>query len=470
MSKTDGKILVVDDDPDVLVTLRLLLKRRFTHVVTESDPVNIYKHFSKDAFDVVLLDMNFSPGVTSGREGIRWLKEIMKKYPDTNVVMNTAYGDVELAVQAMKEGATDFIVKPWDEEKMISTINAAIQVSRSRKEVKEQQPKKNKAAEEFEQDQQEMISESPAMEPVFETIDKVAGTDANVLILGENGTGKELVARDIHQQSTRADEPFVKVDLGAIPESLFEAELFGHTKGAFTDAKQDRPGRFEMAHGGTLFLDEIGNLSHPLQSKLLSALQSRMITRVGSNEQIPINIRLLCATNMKLYEMVEKGDFRQDLLYRINTVEINLPPLRKRVEDIQVLAEYYLEIYGRKYDKTIERLSQEAIDKMRNYHWPGNIRELQHTLERAVIMCDGHTLQADGILLSAPQKSATEETPTAAHASGEQMPPTLNIEELEKQAIRTAIEKHDGNMSKAAKELGMGRNTLYRKMEKYGIG
>lgn len=468
MEKTVANILVVDDDRDILVTAKLLLKRAFTKVVTESDPVNLYKHLGNDHFDVVLLDMNFSPGVTSGREGMRWLREIKRKHPATQVVLNTAYGDINLAVDAMKEGATDFVVKPWDEEKMVNTLKAAVKLAK--KPVQPQSPNKSeKPPADTANQYSKIVTQSPAMQPVLDWIAKVSATDADVLILGENGTGKELVARAIHRESLRAEGPFIKVDLGAIPESLFEAELFGHTKGAFTDAKQDRAGRFEMAQGGTLFLDEIGNLSLPMQMKLLSALQNRVITRVGSNTQIPIDVRLLSATNMALYQMVENGTFRQDLLYRINTVEIHLPPLRERPEDIAVLGAYFIEQLAGKYHKKITAISPAGLEKLQRYHWPGNIRELQHTIERAIIMTDQDQLLPEHLILSAPTAAQQPSHSTSPAGSSTQAPTTLNLEALEKEAITMAIQKHDGNLSKAAKELGMGRNTLYRKMDKYGI-
>lgn len=463
MDRIPGKILVVDDDPDVLVTAKLLLKRRFSDVLTEKDPTNLYKQLANNQFDVVLLDMNFSPGATSGREGLHWLKEILRKAPESQVVLNTAYGDVELAVKAMKEGAMDFVVKPWDEEKLIATIQAALKLSQSQQEVNRLRTKHKTLSRDMDQQYSEMISESPAMQPVFDTIEKVAVTDANVLILGENGTGKELVARAIHRSSKRNNEDFVKVDLGAIPESLFESELFGHVKGAFTDAKEDKPGRFEIASGGTLFLDEIGNVPLQLQAKLLSALQNRTITRVGSTKSIPIDIRLVSATNMPLYEMTEEGTFRQDLLYRINTVEILIPPLRERPEDINAISKHYLNTYVEKYNKCCYSFTNDALDKMLAYSWPGNIRELQHAVERAVIMSDGDELDAPDILMKSQTATAS------SVGSPVKVQPTLNVEELEKQAIQTAIRKHSGNLSKAAKELGMGRNTLYRKLEKYGL-
>lgn len=465
MEKTQGRILVIDDDPDVLVTARIVLKKVFSEVSVERDPANIYKLLGRDSYDVILLDMNFKAGATSGREGLHWLKEILRKDSNAQVVLNTAYGDVELAVHGMKEGAVDFVVKPWDEDKLIATIHSALRLARSNREVQFLKQKQQVLSNDLDRQYQEMLSVSPAMEPVFDTIDKVAATDATVLILGENGTGKELVARALHRKSPRAGEAFIKVDLGAITESLFESELFGHTKGSFTDAKEDRPGRFEVANGGTLFLDEIGNLSLPLQAKLLSALQNRQIIRVGSNRPIHIDIRLICATNMPLYDMVANGRFRQDLLYRINTVEITLPPLRDRPEDVPMLANHFLCSYADKYSKTCRDLEPEAMYKLTHYRWPGNIRELQHAMERAVIMSEGNTVKAEDIMVKTemPSGPTGHGTPAATAA------PTLNLEDLEREAIRAALSRHNGNVSKAAKELGMGRNTLYRKLEKYDL-
>jgi two-component system, NtrC family, response regulator HydG len=464
MEKTQGRILVIDDDQDVLVTARIVLKKVFTEVTVERDPANIYKLLGRDSYDVILLDMNFKAGATSGREGLHWLKEILRKDPNAQVVLNTAYGDVELAVHGMKEGAVDFVVKPWDEDKLLATIRSALRLAHSNREVQLLKQKQQVLSSDLDRQYQEMLSVSPAMEPIFETIDKVAATDATVLILGENGTGKELVARALHRKSPRAREAFIKVDLGAITESLFESELFGHTKGSFTDAREDRPGRFEVANGGTLFLDEIGNLSLPLQAKLLSALQNRQIVRVGSNRHIPIDIRLICATNMPLYDMVANGSFRQDLLYRINTVEVTLPPLRERPEDVPLLAQHFLCTYADKYNKGCRDLDPEAMYKLTHYRWPGNIRELQHAMERAVIMSEGNTVKADDIMVKSDAPSGpSQQSPTAAAA------PTLNLEDMEREAIRAALSRHNGNVSKAAKELGMGRNTLYRKLEKYDL-
>ena len=451
-----GRLLLLDDDPDVLYTARLVLKPHYGEVHTEKDPAKITALLQTRHYDVILLDMNFSPGVTSGKEGLHWLRQIRQLDPAAQVVMCTAYGDIQLAVAAMKEGAIDFLVKPWEKEKLLATVQAVFQLSQSAKEVTHLRSRQKVLHQALEEPYTEMISRSPAMRAVETAIAKVAPTEANVLILGENGTGKELVARALHRQSDRAGEVFIKVDLGAISESLFESELFGHVKGAFTDAKEDRPGRFEIASGGTLFLDEIGNLSLPLQAKLLTALQSRQVTRLGTNKPLPLDIRLISATNLPLHEMVAEGTFRQDLLYRLNTVEIQLPPLREREEDIPLLARHYLALYGRKYGKGDVQLSREALRSLQKYSWPGNIRELQHALERAVILADKPLLQPTDFALSpAPTKSRSREN--------------LNLEALEKVAIQQAIQKHSGNLSKAAEELGFGRSTLYRKLTKYDL-
>ncbi|MDX2245989.1 MAG: sigma-54 dependent transcriptional regulator [Bacteroidia bacterium] len=450
--KINAKILVVDDDVDILLTAKIVLKQQFTEIFTENNPHNLTALLAENTYDLVLLDMNFTAGFTSGKEGLRWLKKIRKTVPSTHVVLMTAYGDINLAVRGMKEGATDFVVKPWDNEALQATVLSAIQ---------EEPPLP--VATPLAQEQtpipvsHEIIGRSAAMQKVFRTIEKVAATDANILLLGENGTGKELIARAIHRQSLRAEKPFVHVDLGAIAETLFESELFGHVKGAFTDARQDREGRFEAAHSGTLFLDEIGNLSLPLQAKLLTALQSRHITRVGANRAVNTDVRLICATNMPLYEMVEQKKFRQDLIYRINTVEITLPPLRERVEDIPLLVNHYLHLFAAKYRREAPEIRPEFIRKLQQHSWPGNIRELQHALERAIIMEDLESILPEEI--SPNPYSGAENPPEEDY----------NLEEVEKSAIKHAISKHNGNISKAAKELGLGRTTLYRKMTKYGF-
>lgn len=447
---------MIDDDEDVLLAAKMLLKKQAHHVIIEKNPKKIPFLLNNDTYDVIILDMNFSKDITSGKEGFYWLEQILLHDPAAVVILITAFGDVEMAVRALKQGATDFILKPWQNEKLIATIGTAIRLKKSYNQVDKLKIAKEMLEEQISKPFGEIIGQSSSIKEVFSLIDKVAKTDANVLILGENGTGKELIARAIHQRSLRKDNSFVSVDMGAITESLFESELFGHKKGSFTDAREDRPGRFELANEGTLFLDEIGNLSLSLQSKLLSALQSRLVTRVGSNHPLPVDIRLICATNMPLHTMVQEGTFRQDLLYRINTVEINVPPLSERVEDIPMLAQHYLNYYAKKYHKVVNVIATEAMDRLKRYAWPGNIRELQHAIERAVIMTDSATLQESDFLLS---RSLT---------SGPVIN-TLNLDEVERAAIAKALQMHNGNISKAADELGLTRASLYRRMEKYAL-
>jgi two-component system response regulator HydG len=447
---------MIDDDEDVLLAAKMLLKKQNFQVIIEKNPNKIPFLLNNDVYDVILLDMNFSKDTTSGKEGFEWLSKIKERDPQAVVIMITAFGDVEMAVRALKQGATDFILKPWQNEKLIATISTAIKLKRSYNEVDKLRKAKQMLEEQISQPFRDIIGTSAAMKEVYSLIDRVAATDANVLILGENGTGKELVARAIHQKSLRKDNSFVAVDMGAITETLFESELFGHKKGSFTDAREDRPGRFELANDGTLFLDEIGNLSLNLQSKLLSALQSRRVTRVGANTSVEVNIRLICATNMPVEQMVKDGRFRQDLLYRINTVEIRIPPLCERVDDIPMLANHFLDYYSRKYHKEVLSIAPEALNKLKKYAWPGNVRELQHAIERAVIMADSATLQQSDFLFSRKGDVSVN-------------PDTLNLDEVEKAAVVKALQLHNGNISKAADELGLTRASLYRRMEKYGL-
>lgn len=455
MNKKEGKILVIDDDEDILLTAKVVLKRRFEKIRTITSPLKVNRLLSQEDYDVILLDMNFTTGATSGKEGFAALREIKKLSPETNVVMMTAYGDIDLAVNAMKEGATDFVVKPWDNQKLLATVISAYKLSCSEREVHELQNKQQVLSRDIDLPFAEMVGQSPEMEKVFKTIEKVAPTDANVLILGENGTGKELVARALHRQSARNRNIFLSVDLGAIPETLFESELFGHKKGAFTDAREDRKGRFELASGGTLFLDEIGNLSASLQSKLLTALQNREIIPIGANASVPIDVRIISATNMPIFDMAESSTFRQDLLYRINTVVIKLPALRQRQGDIPLLAQHFLKMQTKKYNKEGMTFTKEGLNKLSKYHFPGNVRELQHIIERAVIMSDGNTLRPSDFLFTIEKKARKADN--------------LNLEDVEKQAIIEAINKHHGNLTQAAKELGLGRTTMYRKMKKYDL-
>jgi two-component system, NtrC family, response regulator HydG len=458
MTPETGKILVVDDNEDLLLAARLFLKQHFLLVHTEQDPEKIPALLRNETYDVILLDMNFTLDATSGNEGFKWLERILQMDPSAVVILITAYGDVETAVRAVKAGATDFVLKPWQNEKLLATINSALSLRLSRLEVDRLRSRQKQMSADIDQKFHDMIGVSPPMQAVFATIAKVAATDANVLILGENGTGKELVARALHRQSPRAREVFINVDMGAVVESLFESELFGHVKGAFTDAREDRAGRFELASGGTLFLDEIGNLPLAMQAKLLNVLESRRVTRVGSHVAREIDIRLICATNTPIYDLVARGEFRQDLLYRVNTVEIRLPPLRERAGDIALLAAHFLGVYARKYKKTVTGIGPAAMKKLERYQWPGNIRELRHTLERAVILSEASVLQPADFLFPESGREAEGIVFESYH-----------LEEVEKIVVRKALKKHDGNISHAARELGITRTSLYRRMEKYGL-
>lgn len=446
-------VLVIDDDPDVLTAVRLLLKFEVKEIVTEKNPENLRSHLQKQSFDVILLDMNFNSSINTGNEGLYWLKKIREFGSNAAVIMITAYGDIDLAIRSLKEGAFDFIVKPWHNEKLLATISEALKNKNSTAAITKLST--NGTSGNFE----ELIGESEAMQDIFYKIGKIAPTDANILILGENGTGKDLIAKAIHKRSLRSEMPYVKVDVGALTESLFESELFGHKKGAFTDAKEDREGRFESANGGTLFLDEIGNISLVQQAKLLSVLQNRQVTRLGSNQPIAIDIRLICATNVPMQELANEQRFRKDLIYRINTVEIVVPPLRKRGDDILLLANHFTTLYSNKYLKPVLELDEKAKEKLSNYHYPGNVRELQYIIERAVIMTDGNELQAKDLLFSPIETASFIEEET--HHS--------NLSTVEKNTILRVIEKHSGNISKAAKELGITRTALYRRLSKYDI-
>lgn len=459
MRKIDSKILVVDDEEDILLASRLLLKQHFATVVTSSDSYAIPALLQEHQFDVVLLDMNYSAGATSSKEGLHWLKQILYLAPSVKVILMTAYGDIELAVRALKEGATDFVLKPWQNEKLVAILKTACQQDKEKQKRSAETSEKNQTVYHY----ADFIGVSPAMQRVYQTIEKVAGTDANVLILGDNGTGKEVAARALHRKSKRAGQVFEKVDLGAVSETLFESELFGHAKGAFTDAKEERMGRIEAANGGTLFLDEIGNLSLAMQAKLLSVLQNRQVIRLGTNKPRPIEIRLICATNMPLYEMVQRGTFRQDLLYRINTVEIFLPPLRERREDIRLLAQHFLQVYSQKYERNNLGIASGTIRRLTEYHWPGNIRELDHAMERAVILCDQEELQAEDFYLAPDQATAKGAGKDAV------LEHDYTLEALEKMMVQKALVKHAGNITHAAKELGITRTALYRRIEKHGL-
>jgi DNA-binding NtrC family response regulator len=459
MEQKSGKILIVDDNEDLLKAAKMHLKRHFSQVDVEKNPEAIPALMNNEDYDVILLDMNFTKDVSSGSEGYYWLERILQLDPSAVVVLITAYGDIQMAVKAIKAGATDFVVKPWENEKLLATLYSAMRLRESRDVIENLKIKNQEINQALNDRYSEIIGQSAAMQKIFQTIDRVAKTDANVLILGENGTGKELIARAIHRNSSRKNENFASVDLGSITETLFESELFGHKKGSFTDAKEDRAGRFEMANHGTLFLDEIGNLSMPLQAKLLTVLQNRKVSRVGSNKDTAIDIRLICATNMPLYEMVKENRFRQDLLYRINTIEIEIPPLRERFEDIPLLANHFLKHYASKYDKTVTKISEAAMSRMHKHPWPGNIRELQHALERAIILSGSSVLQPEDFNF----------TPSAGKEDGQLSLDQYNLEEVEKLLIRKVLKKYNGNITQAASELGLTRSSLYRRLEKYGL-
>ena len=450
MSLKTASVLVIDDDVDVLTAVRLLLRPEVKEIITEKNPENIRSLLSQQEFDVILLDMNFNSSINTGNEGIFWLKKIRELKPDSCVIMITAYGDIDLAIRSLKEGAYDFVVKPWHNEKLLTTIREA---------VKRKEQKGGTALISSSIFETELLGSAEVMKDIFYKIQKIAPTDANILILGENGTGKELIAKAIHHFSARSMKPFVKVDVGALTESLFESELFGHKKGAFTDAREDRVGRFESAHSGTLFLDEIGNISLHQQARLLSVLQNRQVTRLGSNEPIPIDIRLICATNVPLAELANEIRFRKDLIYRINTVEIVVPPLRKRTEDIMLLAKHFSKIYSNKYLKPEPGFDRSATDKLLGYHYPGNVRELQYTIERAVIMAEETILTGSDIIFS----------PIESQVMAQQDDHQTNLSAVEKNTILRVIEKNNGNISKAAKELGITRTALYRRLSKYDI-
>ncbi len=453
----NSRLLIVDDHKPVLKALTQLLEQEFDEVTAISNPNQLPSLIKEGSYDVILLDMNFSAGINTGNEGIYWLNRILKTDPSTVVVMITAYGDVDIAVKAIKEGAADFVLKPWDNEKLIATLQSALKLRRSKIEIKNYQEKQSHLVEEIDKPYSRLIGNSPEFIKVLNEVKKVARTDANVLILGENGTGKELIAREIHRQSKRSAQLLINVDMGSLTESLFESEMFGHVKGSFTDAKTDRAGRFEVASGGSLFLDEIGNLSLSMQAKLLTAINNREVFRVGSSRPVQIDIRLICATNRNLKDVVANDLFREDLYYRINTIEITLPPLRDRSGDIALLAGNFLQEFAAKYQKPLLKFSSKAIDKLANYYWPGNIRELRHTVEKAVILTDTDIIKPEDFVLT---------------SSGKQnfvLTKSMTLAELEKQAIINALDNNRGNVLKAAKELGLARQTLYNKMMKYRL-
>ncbi|KPK85128.1 MAG: AAA family ATPase [Bacteroides sp. SM23_62_1] len=456
MSKTNANILVIDDDEDILQSMRLFLALHFDRITVDKNPGMIPNLIQRTNYDVVILDMNFTAGISSGNEGIYWMNKILEHDPAAIVILMTAYGDIDLAVRAIREGATDFIQKPWNEEKLLATVHTAVKLRRSKVEILNLRNKQKHLSENIDREFRLITGSSPAMKHVMDTINKVATTDANVLLLGENGTGKEIMAREIHKRSLRADEVFISVDMGALPETLFESEMFGYIKGAFTDAHQDRPGRFEIASGGTLFLDEIANLSLTLQSKLLSVLQNRTISRIGSTQYIPIDIRLISATNKNLDRLIRTDEFREDLLYRINTIQIEIPPLRDRKEDIPALANHFLDLYSRKYGKKDLLFTPSVMKEMENYSWPGNIRELRHNIEKAVILTESKSIKPEVIF----KKYSDEKTFNSA---------SFNLEENERRLIINALALNKGNMARTARKLGVSRKTLYNKMKKFNL-
>lgn len=451
----NGKILIVDDNKNTLSALKMLLQLEFESVVAIANPNLILSELQKADMDIVLLDMNFSAGINTGNEGLYWLGEIKKTHPTTEVVLITAYGDVELAVKALKKGAADFILKPWENAKLLATLKSTLKLRQSNVKVEELKMREQTLKRGLNQERRHILGSSQPMLKLMQTIAKVAKTDANVLITGENGTGKELVAQEIHRRSERNDELLVSVDMGTIPESLFESELFGHKKGSFTDAREDRVGKFQLAHKGTLFLDEIGNLPLAMQSKLLTALQSRTVIPVGSNEPVPVDIRLICATNCNLEQLVAQQRFREDLLYRINTIWIEVPPLRERGGDIELLTMFFLTYFEKKYRKPKLSISSQALQKLKDYLWPGNVRELRHTVEKAVILCDSTKLSEDDFIFRSSGK-----------VSGASF---LTLEDMEKHMIESAMEKHHGKHTAVANQLGISRQTLYNKLKRYDL-
>jgi len=454
-NKINARVLIVDDDLGVLQAAKLYLKQHIETVEINDDPEAMISVLKVDQYDVIFLDMNFTRDVTSGEEGFYFLKKIKIIDPSIEVILITAYGDVELAVKAIKEGAADFIIKPWQNEKLLATVSTAVNLSKAKNKIKTLQSQKDQLIENISKPFNNLLGNSEPIKEVINMIKKVSKTDANVLITGENGTGKELVFRAIQRESNRNNEPFISVDMGAVSDTLFESELFGHIKGAFTDAIKDRVGHFELASGGTLFLDEIGNLPLPLQAKILRVLETREVRRLGSHKSIPIDIRLISATNLDIRKMVKENKFREDLLYRINTIEIQVPPLRDRGEDIIMLAEIFLKQFCLKYKKPEKKLSAETKKELLNYWWSGNVRELKHSTERAVIMSESALLCPDDFFFSSNKDSINSDD--------------FDLINTEKRIILKALKKHKNNISKTAKELGLSRSALYRRIEKFNL-
>lgn len=457
MEKRDGSILIIDDNYDILISVQVFLKRFFSNVQVEQVPDNIIRQVCSGEFDVILLDMNFTKGKKDGTEGFFWLDKILTESPDTIIILITAWGDVDIAIKAIKRGATDFVLKPWKNQKLLATVISSFELSMSRREIRKLKITQKNLVDDSISKAGEFVGESIAINKIFYVVDKVAPTDADVLILGENGTGKELIARKIHKKSSRNNNVFISVDLGSLSESLFESELFGHKKGAFTDAKEDKTGRFELASSGTIFLDEIGNLSLPMQSKLLTVLQKKTVMRVGSVKEITVDFRLICATNMNLYNMVKSGKFREDLLYRINTVEITVPPLRERKADIPLLFDHFFNKFKNKYKKTSLKYHPGLVLNLNKYDWPGNIRELEHSIERAVILSEGNNLTIDSFSRGINQHFSSEKKEL------------ISLEDMEKDHIIRVIAKNNGNITKAALDLGISRTAVHRRIRKYEI-
>lgn len=457
MSKTKGHILIVDDNTSILNSLQFLLKHHFEKLTTIRNPNQILNVLKSDYPDVILLDMNYAAGVNTGNEGIFWLHKILEVEPNAIVVLITAYGDVELAIRAIKEGAVDFVLKPWENNKLLATLQSALSLSNSKKQIRHLQLKEKQLKEDASRGFTSIIGESEVMLDLHKKIHKVAKTDASILLLGENGTGKELVAREIHRLSKRSQNDFVSVDLGALAETLIESELFGHVKGAYTDAREDRIGRFEAADKGTLFLDEIANLSYPMQAKLLTSIEQRKITSLGSNRPVNVDIRIISATNKNIKTLVNQGMFREDLFYRINTIQLEIPPLRIRGDDIILLAEHYLHEFSTRYDRKGIKFSNDSLKKLKVHHWPGNVRELRHTIEKAVILADATTLMPEDFSF----------VDDKLHLDF--ILPRMKLDEVEKNMISLSLRNNNGNIAETARELGIGRQTLYRKIEKYGL-
>lgn len=464
----DGKILIVDDDQDILTAGKLLLKRHFSQVMICNSPQNIPKLMADNRFDAVLLDMNFSPGESSGAQGYHWLKKILEIDPQSVVVLITAHGDIDIAIEAMKLGATDFVAKPWQNEKLVATLTAAVLLGKTRNEATELRHTNQLLTQDTNNAQQQpLLAQSSVMQQVHSLIERTAPTDANVLILGENGTGKELVARELHRQSLRANQVFMSVDLGAMSETLFESELFGHNKGAFTGANEHRIGRLQAANGGTLFLDEIGNLPLHLQAKLLTILEQRKVTPVGANKAISFDVRVIAATNIAKQDLNNESRFRQDLLFRLNTVEITLPPLRDRAADIEPIANHYIAFYSRKYKKPEKTISAEAVEMIKHYTWPGNVRALRHAIERAIILSESEQLTVNDFQLNHDTKLTKTNDVNVTHTQVEVA--EFNLDKVEKSTIETALKQYRYNISHTAKALGLTRAALYRRMEKHGL-